>query len=441
MPRSAAALAGELRSLGAALGFDAVGFGPAAPGPRDAFLREWLARGYAGEMGWIGRRVQERLDPRRVLPGAQSAIAVALSYAPGPDAGAEANGAEANGAEAAGAEANGAEAAGAEANGAEAAGAEANGAEADGAEAGGAAEGGPEAGGAAEEEQCAAPGLRIARYAGGEDYHTVLGDRLRAYEAAIEALLAPQPVRLRGYVDTGPLLERSLAAQAGLGWIGKNTCLLHRRLGSYVFLGVVLTDLALPHDAQETDHCGSCRACLDACPTDAFPAPYQLDASRCLAYTTIELRGPTPEPLRAPQGDWLFGCDICQEVCPWNRPTRLPALADAHGLRARLAPRAPWRSASLAWLLSLDEDAWRSATRKSALRRAKFRGLMRNALIAAGNSRDPAHAPALRLHASGPDAMLAGHARWALARLASGGRGESGGASGRGAEGGEEAGA
>jgi len=385
MPRSAAALAGELRSLGAALGFDAVGFGPAAPGPRDAFLREWLARGYAGEMGWIGRRVQERLDPRRVLPGAQSAIAVALSYAPGP-AGAEAGGA------------------------------------------------------AAEEEQGAAPGLRIARYAGGEDYHTVLGDRLRAYEAAIEALLAPQPVRLRGYVDTGPLLERSLAAQAGLGWIGKNTCLLHRRLGSYVFLGVVLTDLALPHDAQETDHCGSCRACLDACPTDAFPAPYQLDASRCLAYTTIELRGPIPEPLRAPQGDWLFGCDICQEVCPWNRPTRLPALADAHGLRARLAPRAPWRSASLAWLLSLDEDAWRSATRKSALRRAKFRGLMRNALIAAGNSRDPAHAPALRLHANGPDAMLAGHARWALARLASG-EGGSGGASGRGAEGGEEAGA
>lgn len=370
MPWGAQSLAGELRSLGAALGFDAVGFGPAAPGPRDSFLREWLARGYAGEMGWIGRRAQERLDARRVLPGAQSAIAVALSYAPGP-------------------------------------GLEAGGPEADGPA-------------AAEEGQGAPPGPRIARYAGGEDYHTVLGDRLRAYEAAIEALLAPQPVRLRGYVDTGPLLERSLAARAGLGWIGKNTCLLHRRLGSYVFLGVVLTDLALPHDAQETDHCGSCRACLDACPTDAFPAPYQLDASRCLAYTTIELRGATPEPLRAPQGDWLFGCDICQEVCPWNRPARLPALADPHGLRARLAPRAPWRSASLAWLLSLNEDAFRNATRKSALRRAKFRGLMRNALIAAGNSRDPAHAPALRRHANGPDAMLADHARWALARLAKG---------------------
>ena len=378
MSRGALSLADELRSLGAALGFDAVGFGPAAPGPRDAFLREWLARGYAGEMGWIERRAQERLDPRRVLPGAQSAIAVALSYAPGPEAGSP---------------------------------------------------DGPEA------EEGAAPGLRIARYAGGEDYHAVLGDRLRAYESAIEALLAPQPVRLRGYVDTGPLLERSLAAQAGLGWIGKNTCLLHRRLGSYVFLGVVLTDLALPHDAQETDHCGSCRACLDACPTGAFPAPYQLDASRCLAYTTIELRGATPEPLRAPQGDWLFGCDICQEVCPWNRPARLPALADPHGLRARLAPRAPWRSASLAWLLSLDEDAWRNATRKSALRRAKFRGLMRNALIAAGNSRDPSHAPALRRHARGPDPMLADHARWALARLASGGEsgggGEGGGASAR----------
>lgn len=375
MPGGAQSLAEQIRSLGAALGFDAVGFGPAAPGPRDGFLREWLARGYAGEMGWIGRRAQERLDARRVLPGAQSAIAVALSYAPGP----EAHGPD-----------------GPEARG-------------------------PDGPAVAEaEEPGATPGPRIARYAGGEDYHAVLGDRLRAYEAAIEALLAPQPVRLRGYVDTGPLLERSLAARAGLGWIGKNTCLLHRRLGSYVFLGVVLTDLALPHDAQETDHCGSCRACLDACPTDAFPAPYQLDASRCLAYTTIELRGATPEPLRAPQGDWLFGCDICQEVCPWNRPARLPALADPHGLRARLAPRAPWRSASLAWLLSLDEDAFRNATRKSALRRAKFRGLMRNALIAAGNSRDPAHTPALRRHAEGPDAMLAVHARWALARLASG---------------------
>jgi epoxyqueuosine reductase len=342
-------LADRVRGLGLALGFDRVGFASATPGPHNAFLREWLARGHAGEMAWLTRRVEERIDPRRLLAGAKSLIAVGLAY------------------------------------------------------------GGP---------RDSLPGL--ARYAGGEDYHRVLGDRLDAYGAGLTVLAeeagAGSP-RLRRYVDTGPVLERAAAAAAGLGWIGKNTCLIDRELGSHLFLGVLVTDLVLPADEPEADHCGSCRACLDACPTGAFPEPYVLDGSRCLAYTTIELREAVPEALRAPQGEHWFGCDVCQDVCPWNRaPGRIP-LPDPLGLRARLAPREEWRQASLAWLLGLDEEAWRAATRHTAVRRAGYHGLLRSALIAAGNSGEATLLPAVRAHLASSDAELAEHARWAEARL------------------------
>jgi len=342
----------EARALALALGFDLAGVAPAAPTERMGFLREWLDRGYDAGMAWIGRRAEERMDPRRVLPGARSALVVALYYdtrGPGP--------------------------------------------------------------GARDPDTA-----RVARYAGGDDYHDVMTGRLRALGDALEAR-AGVPVRHRAYVDTGPVLERELAARAGLGWIGKNTCLIDPRLGSWCFLGVLLTDLALEPDAPEPDHCGTCRACLDACPTDAFPEPYVLDASRCIAYTTIELRDAIPEDLRAGHGNWVFGCDVCQEVCPWNARTRRPVPEDRAGLRARLAPRPDWQAPGLAWLLSLDEDAWRAATRRSALRRAKWRGLIRNALVAAGNAGDPALAPLVRRHAEGPDPLLAEHARWALTHL------------------------
>ena len=340
-------LSARIRSLGLALGFDAVGFGPAAPGPRDAFLHEWLERGYAGDMDWLEARAEERVDPRRVLEGARTAIAVALVYDPGGAVGRDA---------------------------------------------------------------------RVARYAGGEDYHDVVKDRLRAFEAAIEAV-AGTGVRLRSYVDTGPVLERAVAARAGLGWIGKNTLLLNRTHGSYCFLGVVLTDLALEIDPVEADHCGSCRACLDACPTDAFPEPYVLDARRCLSYTTIEHRGSTPAELRAGQGDRVFGCDVCQEVCPWNGRTGRPALDDPLGLRARLAPSETWRGATLAWLLSLDPAAWQQATRRTALRRARYQGLIRNALIAAGNSGDRTLGDAITRHLESDAVEVREAAAWALAAL------------------------
>lgn len=355
-PRSGDAASGggslteRVVTLAHALGFDLAGVSRAEPGVHAAFFREWIERGYGGEMAYLARRVEERSDPRLVLEGARSVIAVGFVYDPG------------------------------------------------------------------ERPEPDGPAFRVARYAGGDDYHDVLVDRLRALEAGLEPL-AGRPVRTRGYVDTGPVLERAFAAQAGLGWIGKNTLLIHPRLGSYLFLGVVLTDLALEPGAAEPDHCGSCRACLDACPTDAFPEPYVLDATRCLSYTTIELRGAIPESLREGQGDWGFGCDVCQEVCPWNARARREVPGDPLGLRARIAPRPEWQAPTLAWLLDLDEEAWRAATRRTALRRTKYRGLLRNALVAAGNSRDVSLVPRVRRHLEGNDAILAEHAKWALGRL------------------------
>jgi epoxyqueuosine reductase len=369
----------RIRGVGLALGLDAVGLAPATPHARTEFLRDWVARGFAGEMDYLVRRLEERIDPRRVLPGARSLIVAGLLCAAPP----------------------------------------AN----RGSDAGpGGAEPEEEGGGSpgfAGEQDSEGPTGRVARYAGGDDYHEVLLDRVRALEAALP-LLADRPVRSRSYVDTGPVLERAAAERAGLGWIGKNACLIHPALGSHLMLGVVLTDLPLEPDAPVTDHCGNCRACLDVCPTDAFPEPYVLDATRCLSYTTIESRGPIPEALRAPQADLVFGCDLCQDVCPWNRSRPRQPLADPLGLRARLVKREAWQSPTLEWLLSLDEDAFAEATRKTALRRAGWRGLIRNALVAAGNAGDPRLRAAVARHADSDDAMLSEHAHWALARLEAG---------------------
>jgi len=348
-PRAAdGALAERIKGLAGAFGFDLAGIAEAAPTPESRRLRDWLARGYAGAMDYLAERVDERVDPRLVLPGARSVVVVALSYAgPGPL------------------------------------------------------------------DETEGP---VARYARGDDYHEVLGERLRALAQALP-VLAGRPVRSRAYVDTGPVHERVCAAYAGLGWLGKNTLLIHEELGSFLFLGVVLTDLELPADERRPDRCGSCTACLDACPTGAFPEPGVLDATRCLAYSTIEDPGPIPEPLRAGQGERVFGCDVCQDVCPWNRRRDRRVTPDVLGLRQRLAPRSAWTRPVLAELLALDESRWRALTRRSALRRARYRGLLRNALVAAGNSGDPSLAPALERHAAGPDPLLAEHARWALARL------------------------
>ena len=226
----------------------------------------------------------------------------------------------------------------------------------------------------------------VARYARGRDYHDVIRPRLRALAAFIDAA-GGAGIRSRVAVDTSAVLERDLAARAGLGWTGKNTNLLSPELGSYFFIGIVLTTAALEADDQQPDRCGACTACLDACPTRAFVAPYVLDARRCISYLTIEHRGDIAPELTPAIGDWVFGCDVCQEVCPWNRkapPAREPAFAPS-------APLGPLEA-----LLALDDHAFRARFRESAISRAKRRGLVRNAAVALGNRRDAGAGPALR---------------------------------------------
>ena len=359
-PTQEQSLEERIRRVGLALGLDAVGFAGADPSPRTEFLREWWSRGYGGEMAYIGRRLEERVDPRRVLPGARSLVVVGLACAP------LANVASQDESEPA-------------------------------------------------SERPPARG-RVARYAGGDDYHDVLLDRARALEAVLPRL-AGQEVRSRCYVDTGPVLERAAAERAGLGWIAKNSCLIHPELGSHLMLGVIVCDLGLGEDAPVADHCGTCRACLDVCPTGAFPEPYVLDATRCLSYTTIEKRGAIPEDLREAQGDHVFGCDLCQTVCPWNKSRPRAPLPDTLGLRARLAQREEWIRPTLEWLLDLEPQTFREATRHTALRRATYGGLLRNALVAAGNARDPRLLGRVQRWMGDEDPVVAEHARWAAERI------------------------
>jgi epoxyqueuosine reductase len=229
---------------------------------------------------------------------------------------------------------------------------------------------------------------RVSRYAWGDaDYHDVIRARLNALAVFVNQVASD--ARVRGVVDTAPLLEREFAQLAGLGWIGKNTLLLNRDAGSYFFLAALVTDLELEFDApHEADHCGACRACLDACPTNAFPHPYVLDASRCISYLTIELREAMPVELRAGVGDWLFGCDVCQEVCPWN--SRAPLSREA-----AFAPREDSNPLDLIALFDLDDAAFRARFRHTPLWRPKRRGLLRNAAIVLGNQPTAAALPAL----------------------------------------------
>jgi epoxyqueuosine reductase len=248
----------------------------------------------------------------------------------------------------------------------------------------------------------------IARYAWGDDYHEVMKAGLDRMVERLRAELGP--FESRTYADTGPIVERAYAAAAGVGAWGKNTCLLHPEHGSWFFLGEAVTDLELPPDAPRADMCGSCTACLEACPTGALPAPYLLDATRCISYLTIEVKDGIPEERREGIGRHVFGCDICQDVCPWNRKRRVrggPSFEPRPGL---LAPE-------LAELASLDEEAFRGRFRRSPVKRAKRRGLLRNVAVALGNSGDAARRPVLERLARDADPVVAGHARWALARL------------------------
>jgi len=254
---------------------------------------------------------------------------------------------------------------------------------------------------------------RVSRYAWGVDYHDLVRERLHTLADYLRGRAGG--CQARGVVDTAPLLEREFAQLAGLGWIGKNTLVLSREAGSWFFLAALLTDAELAADAPfAADHCGTCRTCLDACPTGAFTAPYVLDSRRCLSYLTIELVGPVPGELRAGVGDWLFGCDICQEVCPWNNR------APADGAREFL-PAEGANSVELAPLLELDDEAFRRRFRRTPLWRARRRGLLRNAALVLGNRPAAVALTSLVRGLNDPESLVRGASAWALGQFVRGG--------------------
>ena len=328
-------------------------------------LPEWLARGYGGEMNYL--HDPRRADPRRVLEGARSLIVVALNYNSLPQAAAS-----------------------------------------------------------PESADYQSPRGWISRYAWGDDYHEVIQQKLEALISDMRAEFA-EPFAARAYTDTGPIIERVAAKYAGLGWLAKNTCLINSQLGSWLFLGVIVTTLALEPsvrpDSPAADLCGTCTRCLDACPTQAFPEPYVLDARRCISYLTVELRTEIPEELRAQMGRAVIGCDICQDVCPWNRKAPITSLA-AFQPRKALENGNSLVAPELEWLASVSQQEFSAIFRRSAVKRAKWRGLVRNACVALGNSGitldQDTHPRIVRLLdrlASVEDPLISGHARWALARL------------------------
>jgi len=359
-------LAARITNLSRAAGFDLCGIAPAAEFPELAHLDEWLERGHAGEMRYL--HDARRRSPAHAMQGARSVIVCALNYNTALPSSTEAS---------------------------------------------------------ATASLHTGPRGWISRYAWGDDYHILLGEKL---EVLIQKLRLEftEPFEARAYVDTGPIVERVAAKYAGLGWLAKNTCLINENLGSWLFLGVIVTtlDLAASLEAAETpapDLCGNCSLCIDACPTGAIVEPYVLDARRCISYLTIELRGAIPPELREPIGQHVFGCDICQDVCPWNR--RAPITALPNFQPRQLAKRLLF-SPDLEWLISLTEEEYRAMFRGSPLKRTKWRGLVRNACVAIGNSGihsgEPRYAEiCARLSelAASDDANLAEHAQWALDRL------------------------
>lgn len=356
------ALTSRLKAEAFDLGFDAVGVTGVRPSDHAAFYRAWLDAGRHGELEYLARAdaVERRLHPERAWPQLRSAIVVTMGY-----------------------------------------GVEGGDVRVDDRERG-----------------------NIARYARGRDYHRVLRRRLLALLDRTERIVGRELPAARAYVDTGPVLERELARRAGLGWFGRNTMMIHPRRGSYFFLGSLLLEIDLDEDPPfEADHCGRCTACIDGCPTgallgrDATGAPV-MDAARCISYLTIELRGPIPRPLRPLIGNRIFGCDICQDVCPWNGARAKRSATRALPVLRELAPPG-WDAPRLIELMRMTEAEWDAFSRGSAIRRAKRGGFLRNVAVALGNWGSPQAAPVLVDALSDGEPLVRGHAAWALGRVGS----------------------
>ena len=339
-------LSDALKSRATDVGFDLVGIAPAVSPEGFAALDDWLARGFAGEMTYLERRRDAYGHPDHVLPSVASVIMLAMNYRT-QDPPAE-----------------------------------------------------------------IPPGHgRVSRYAWGDvDYHDLLRQRLRDLATWLHD---ERPgCRTRGVVDTAPLLERDFARLAGLGWFGKNTMLINKKLGSWLFLAALLTDVPLDPDApHKTAHCGTCTACLDACPTDAFPEPYVLDATKCISYFTIELGDqPIPEEHRESCGDWLFGCDVCNDVCPWNGKA-------PQSSQTAFQPKTGLSPADASELLTLDETKFQLRFAGTPLERPGRGGILRNACIVLANTGDASHVPVLVTAARDPDPVVRDAAQWAIDRL------------------------
>jgi epoxyqueuosine reductase len=381
LPDTKVSLTERIKEKAYELGFDLIGIAPATRAPHADAYAAWVDAGYAATMGYLTRDVARRQDPRHASPGTRSVVVVGLSYFV--------------------------------------------------------------ANPPADLWNDPARG-RIARYAWGLDYHDVMTPRLHQLADFILSETR-RPVEQRVYVDTGPVLERDFAAQAGLGFIGKNSCLISPLMGSYLFLGELLVSLELDFDQPATDSgatielptgqkgaaagggenfvgpprpdtrrvgtCGACTRCLKICPTHAFPASYVLDSNRCISYLTIELKGSIPLELRPLMGNWIFGCDECQSICPWPRRFARPTRQDF--LRfdpEQVAPR-------LLDLMRLSGDQFRARFRRTPLWRAKRRGLLRNVAVALGNWGDPQAIPTLQQALDDPEPLIREHAAWALARI------------------------
>ncbi len=337
----------DIKERAAACGFDLCGIAPAEHFAELDFLREWIARGYHGDMHYMARTSERRADVRAVLPSARSVIVLGTVYnTPHPYSTATDDPARAS----------------------------------------------------------------IARYAWGDDYHIIIGERLQQLVIAIRAIAGD--FEHRAYVDTGPIQEKVYAQYAGLGWIGKNTCLINRELGSWLFLSAIISDLPLAGDARALDHCGRCTLCIDACPTGAITAPYQLDSRRCLSYLTIENKQAIPLELRSAVGEHVYGCDICQDVCPWNR--RAAVSGDP-----AWQPREELATPRLIDLWSRSDDDLRRVLKGSAMKRAGVRRLRRNLAVSLGNSGEGSAASALKAsrEETSADPLVREHIQWALERL------------------------
>jgi epoxyqueuosine reductase len=339
-------LAADIKELGRELGFTKLGVADTALERDEALLERWLAAGRHGAMTYMERHGRKRSRPELLVPGTVRVICARMDYW--------------------------------------------HAAAKDGRR--------------ALEER--ARGY-VARYALGRDYHKVMRARLQRLADAIGHRIGPFGYRV--FVDSAPVLEKALARNAGLGWVGKHTNLLDRD-GSWFLLGEIYTDLPLPADAPVSEHCGSCRACIDVCPTRAIVAPFELDARRCISYLTIELRGSIPEPLRAPIGNRIFGCDDCQLFCPWNKFARATTNDD-------FAPRHGLDGSELASLFAWSENEWRTRTAGSAIRRAGYEGWLRNIAVALGNApSEPAVLAALAARTDDPSPVVREHVEWALGR-------------------------